>query len=130
MGVQVGHRGDPNRDVLDQLGGCSSSSAREHGAEAVVVDDADDQLDSTRDHPLHEQTLELQTRARDGRLDLKRRAVHGVRPVEVQTHPAGVGLVKQSRGDRLERHRSAESAAASTASSASGTTRALTSGRP
>ena len=44
--VEVGQRRDPHRDVADQLGGRPAGAAREHRAEAVVVDDADDQLDA------------------------------------------------------------------------------------
>ena len=100
------------------------------GPKLVVVDHAHDQLDSGRRHRLHDETLERVARRGDRGLDLAGAGAHRVSAVETEPHPAGVALVQQARGHRLERDRVAQRRAAATAASASGTTRVLTSGSP
>ena len=96
----------------------------------MVVDDADDQLDSPRRHRLHDEPIEPVAGPRDRLLDLAGGGAHRVRAFNAEPDPAGVGLVHEPRGARLQRDRCPELDRAATASSASSTTRVVIRGSP
>ena len=86
-----------------------AGAAGEHRAEAVVVDDADDQLDARGRHRLHDKPVELGSPARATACSISRGGgAHRLGPVEPELDAAGVGLVHEPGRDRLERDRPAE----------------------
>ena len=105
---EVGHGSDPDRHIADQLRRRPAGAAGEHRAEAVVVDDADDQLDPRGRHRLNDQSVEPVSGARDGVFDLGGGGAHRLGPFESEPDAAGVGLVHEPGRARLERDRPAE----------------------
>ena len=61
-GVAVGHRRDPHRDVLEQLGVGAAGPAGDHRPEARVLRPADEQLDAAGDHRLHKEARRARSR--------------------------------------------------------------------
>ena len=72
-GVEVGQRRDPHGDIVEQLGRPTAGPAGQHRTEAVIVDDAHDQLDSRGRHRLDDEPFEVEPGERDRLLDLSRR---------------------------------------------------------
>jgi hypothetical protein len=108
LGVKIAQWRDPDGDVPEQFDARAARAAGDHRAEALVVNDPEQQLDAGYGHRLQHEALELVSGFLDCRLDLACRCADGARVAEAERDGPSVGLVNQTRRDRLERDRYAE----------------------
>ena len=99
-------RRDTERDVVQELGGRSSETARDDGAERRVVRDAREHLDPPLDELLHQEPFEGFVGGREPIPHLRGGGRHLGRTGEAESYASHVGLVQRAEG--LEDHVSAD----------------------
>jgi hypothetical protein len=97
FGVHVRERGDPERRLADELSEHPAGSERDERAEHGILDEAGEELRSSRDHRLED----------DRAPDALDRGSDGVVTRQVEGDPARLGLVR-SRDRRLDDDREAQ----------------------
>src|SRR5579875_2866768 len=102
--VEVGQRRDPYRHVAEQLGRGAPRATGDHGTEALIVDDPDEQLDPRWCHWLHGKALKPMAGAAQPSAHRAGRAQELARTLKPEHHPTRVALVHKPRRLGLERH--------------------------